>query len=166
MLIDHGLEGEAEFGDFAAVTRSGSPEDFVAEAEVAVLLLPVDLGGQGVDHAELAFLRLAEDDDLAGALMSRRPGATIWGTLSSTSTPLIYGMKVYWFNFEQRDFGRLAEVLGGLKGKFLMSLNDHKEVRRIFKGFRIQAVPTKYSSMNARQKGRNTQRRELLICNY
>ncbi len=57
-------------------------------------------------------------------------------------------------------------MLGGLKGKFLMSLNDHKEIRRIFNGFRIQAVPTKYSSMNARHKGRNTQRRELLIRNY
>ena len=75
-------------------------------------------------------------------------------------------MKVYRFNFEQGDFVRLAEVLGGLKGKFLMFLNDHKEVRRIFNGFRIQAIPTKYSSINARNKGRNTQRRELLIRNY
>ncbi len=56
--------------------------------------------------------------------------------------PPYYGMKVYRFNFEQGDFGRLAEMLGGLKGKFLMSLNDHKEVRRIFNGFRIQTVPT------------------------
>ncbi len=80
--------------------------------------------------------------------------------------PPYYGMKVYRFNFEQGDFGGLAEVLGGIKGKFLMSLNDHKEVRRIFRGFRIQTVPTKYSSMNARHKGRSTQRRELLIRNY
>ena len=80
--------------------------------------------------------------------------------------PPYYCIKVYRFNFEQGDFGRLAEVLGGLKGKFLMSLNDHKEVRRIFKGFRIQAVPTKYSSMNPRHKGRETARFELLIRNY
>jgi len=75
-------------------------------------------------------------------------------------------MKFYRFNFEQRDFGRLAEVLGGLKGKFLMSLNDHKVVRRIFNGFRTQAVPTKYSSMNPRHKGRNAACSELLIRNY
>ncbi len=80
--------------------------------------------------------------------------------------PPYYGMKVYRFNFEQGDFGRLVEVLGGLKGKFLMSLNDHKEVRRIFKSFLIQAVPTKYSSMNARHKGRSATRSELLIHNY
>ena len=75
-------------------------------------------------------------------------------------------MKVYRFNFEQGDFGRLAEVLGGLKGNFLMSRNDHKEVRRIFKGFRTQAAPTKYSSMNPRHKGRSAARSELLIRNY
>ncbi len=80
--------------------------------------------------------------------------------------PPYYGMTVYRFNSEQGDFGRLGEVLGGLKGKFLMSLNDHKEVRRIFKGFRFQTVQTKYSTMNGRNKGRNTQRRELLIMNY
>ena len=59
------MEGEAEFGNFAAVTGSGGTEDFVAEAEVAVLFALVDLGGQGVEHAELAFLRFAEDDDLS-----------------------------------------------------------------------------------------------------
>ncbi len=83
------MEGEAEFGDFAVVAGSGGPEDLVAEAEVAVLFAPVDPGGQSVEHAELALLRLAEGNDLAGALMSRRPGATIARTLSYTSTPLI-----------------------------------------------------------------------------
>ncbi len=38
--------------------------------------------------------------------------------------PPHYGMKVYRFNFEQGDFGRLAEVLGGLKGKFLGFFQD------------------------------------------
>ena len=65
LLGNHGLEGEADFGDFAAITGAGGEEDLVAEAEVAVLYAPVDLGGQGVEHAELAFLKLAEYDDLA-----------------------------------------------------------------------------------------------------
>ncbi len=83
------MEGEAEFGDFAAVTGSGGSEDLVAKAEVAVLFAPVDLGGQGVEHAERALLRLAEGNDLAGALMSWGTGATTARTYSSTSTPLI-----------------------------------------------------------------------------
>lgn len=32
----------------------------------------------------------------------------------------------------------MGEVLAGLKGRFILSLNDHPEVRRIFKAFRIQ----------------------------
>jgi hypothetical protein len=32
----------------------------------------------------------------------------------------------------------MADVLVRVKGKFLMSLNDHAEVRRIFKGFEIR----------------------------
>ncbi len=43
----------------------------MAEAEVAALFAPVDLGGQGVEHAERALLRLAEGNDLAGALRAR-----------------------------------------------------------------------------------------------
>ena len=37
------MEGEAEFGDFAAVTGLGSPEDLVAKAEVAVLFAPTNV---------------------------------------------------------------------------------------------------------------------------
>ncbi len=52
MLGNQGFEGEAEFGDFAAATWSEGLEDLMAEAEIAVLFAPVNLGGQGVDHAK------------------------------------------------------------------------------------------------------------------
>lgn len=44
--------------------------------------------------------------------------------------PPYYDMKVYRINFESKDFEDLAESLARVKGKFLMSLNDHKEARR------------------------------------
>jgi DNA adenine methylase len=80
--------------------------------------------------------------------------------------PPYYGIKAYRFNFEPKDFERLAEVLAGLKGKFLMSINEHKVVRRIFRAFRIGTVATKYSSMNGRHWTRGRTARELLIRNY
>jgi hypothetical protein len=43
-----------------------------------------------------------------------------------------------------------------MKGRFLMSLNDHKEVRRIFRGLQIRLVGLKYSSMNGTAYGRAT----------
>ena len=41
--------------------------------------------------------------------------------------------------FEQADFERLASLLGGIKGKFIMSLNDVPEIRSIFAKFNIEA---------------------------
>jgi len=59
----------------------------------------------------------------------------------------------------------LTQALAKLKGEFLMSLNDHPEVRRIFGGFKIQTVSRRYSC--TREPGtRETTRRELLISNY
>ena len=52
LLVDHGLESQAEFGYFVSVSRSRSLEDFAAGAEVTVGLTPLDLLGEGVDHPE------------------------------------------------------------------------------------------------------------------
>lgn len=79
--------------------------------------------------------------------------------------PPYYGIKPYRFNFDEADFEALAGTLKGLKGKFLLSLNDHKEVRRIFARFRVHTVSLKYSCMSP-GKGRDRPRRELLIRNY
>lgn len=43
--------------------------------------------------------------------------------------PPYCGVKVYRLNFEAKDFEALAEALAKVKGKFLMSLNDHPEAR-------------------------------------
>ncbi len=79
--------------------------------------------------------------------------------------PPYYGIKVYRFNFEPADFEALAAALAGIKGKFLMSLNDHPAVRRIFASFRIEEVKLKYSCTSP-SKGRDKARTELLIRNY
>ncbi len=47
--------------------------------------------------------------------------------------------------FEREDFARLATLLTGLQGSFIMSLNDLPEVRETFAGFTIEAVETTYS---------------------
>ena len=40
----------------------------------------------------------------------------------------------------------MAEILRGLKGQFILSLNDRPEVRKTFAGFAIEAVTTRYSA--------------------
>lgn len=60
--------------------------------------------------------------------------------------------------FRRDDFARLADQLAGLRGRFLMSINDTPEVRATFSGFRIDQVATTYTT------GRNaTSAAELLV---
>lgn len=47
--------------------------------------------------------------------------------------------------FSQDDFERLATQLDGVKGKFILSLNDQPEVREVFANFQIEAINTRYS---------------------
>lgn len=47
--------------------------------------------------------------------------------------------------FARDDFARMAELLGRIKGTFLLSLNDRPEVRDTFADFDIEAVETTYT---------------------
>ena len=53
----------------------------------------------------------------------------------------------------REDFGRMAEILRGLKGHFILSLNDRPEVRETFGGFAFEEVTTTYTA-NARAAAR------------
>ncbi len=63
--------------------------------------------------------------------------------------------------FARDDFARMAEMLAGLRGHFVMSLNDHPEVRRLFAAFQIEAVETTYSI----SAGAASRVREVVISN-
>jgi len=76
--------------------------------------------------------------------------------------PPYYGPKYYRFNFNHEDFVTLAKRLGAIKGKFLLSLNDVAEVRKLFHKFKFRDVDLHYSA----QKKAGQRFRELLITNY
>lgn len=59
----------------------------------------------------------------------------------------------------------LAELLTGIKGAFILSLNDRKEVREIFSYFHLKSVSTKYSAGHS-AASRAPARGELLIANF
>lgn len=64
--------------------------------------------------------------------------------------------------FAREDFARMAELLHGLKGRFILSLNDRPEVRQTFAGFALEEVRTRYSINWTAGK---RQAAELLISN-
>ncbi len=79
--------------------------------------------------------------------------------------PPYYGFEDYYGKgiFSREDFGRLKDILAGIKGKFIMSINDVPDIRSLFKGFKIEAVGTTYTAGGANKK---KSVKELLIRNY
>lgn len=79
--------------------------------------------------------------------------------------PPYYGCEEYYGKgiFHRDDFGKLADLLKGIKGKFILSINDIPEIRELFQGFNVDEVDTNYVLAGANRKKRVT---ELLIMNY
>lgn len=86
--------------------------------------------------------------DSAGTLFYLDP--PYWGCESD------YGKHL----FNRADFQRLADHLRGIKGRFLLSINDVPEIREIFAWASIEEVMTTYTIAS---KGAQPDRAELLI---
>jgi len=63
--------------------------------------------------------------------------------------------------FSRDQFGQLATRLRAIKGRFLVSLNDVPQVRRLFTGCRIEPVRTTYTFSTS--QGGPIAAKELLI---
>lgn len=79
--------------------------------------------------------------------------------------PPYYNIPGYKHDFKPVDFDDLKNILQGIAGKFLMTINDTPETRAIFRDFHIQEVSLKYSTCTTK-KARAKMRTELLISNF
>jgi DNA adenine methylase len=70
--------------------------------------------------------------------------------------------KLYRHNFSESDFIALESHLQNLKGKFILSLDDHPEVRKLFRRWRLTPVDIAYTAQ--REMGKRFG--ELLITNF
>ena len=70
----------------------------------------------------------------------------------------VYGKGI----FDKDDFTKLRDLCAGMRGKFIMSINDVPEIRELFKDFHIIEVDTQYS-VNRNKVSDVT---ELLIANF
>ena len=64
--------------------------------------------------------------------------------------------------FAPDDFERMAEMLRGIKGRFLMSIGDTERIRDLFAWATVEQVPTKYT-MAGRTRQADRKVVELLI---
>ena len=76
--------------------------------------------------------------------------------------PPYFGINLYRFVLEDTDFLTMASRLATLKGKFVLSLNDVPEVRRIFKQFKFREIDLHYTA----QKIAGRRYKEVLITNF
>ena len=64
-----------------------------------------------------------------------------------------------------QDFSEWHEFMRACEDKVMVSINDHPEVRRVFKGFRMEEMDIRYSRANPR-KGVAEKTGELAIMNW
>jgi len=78
--------------------------------------------------------------------------------------PPYYGCEDYYGKgiFSREDFQALRDILETTKSKFIMSINDVPEIRKLYKGYNIESVSTTYNVAGAQK----TKVKELLIMNY
>jgi DNA adenine methylase len=76
--------------------------------------------------------------------------------------PPYYGRSLYRYNVSKEEFVKMAERLGKIRGKFVLSLNDVPEVRAIFHGFHFKSIKLAYSAQ--RIAGRRYD--EVIITNF
>jgi DNA adenine methylase len=102
----------------------------------------------GVTIECLPFGEFISRCDRAGTLFYLDP--PYWGSERD------YGAEL----FDRASFEALAEQLAGIKGRFLLSINDVPMTRKLFGRFRLQAVETTYTITG---RGRSTKAKELIV---
>ena len=100
----------------------------------------------GVDIERMPYGKLIETYDTPGTLFYLDP--PYFGCETD------YGPGI----FSRDDFALLRDLLEGLQGRFIMSINDHPTIRDIFAGFKMEEV-----ELNYRISGGVTPARELII---
>lgn len=88
-----------------------------------------------------------------------KPGTLFYLDPPYWGTEGVYGKHL----FARQDFQRLSDVLTGIKGRFLMSINDVPEIREIFSWAAMEEVSTCYT-VGTKVDSRG-ERGELLIGN-
>jgi DNA adenine methylase len=108
------------------------------------------------DITKLAPLLEAAHERLASVTIERLPWAEFIarydrpGTLFYLDPPYYGSEKDYVGDdrqplFERREFEAMADQLAGIQGRFLLSINDHPDVRAIFQRFDFEQLETTYT---------------------
>jgi len=76
--------------------------------------------------------------------------------------PPYWGTAGYGTKFGIEQYEEMAHLARSIKGKMVINVNGHKEMRRVFKGLKIKTVPITYTVGGS---GRSQAQKELIIRN-
>ncbi|MFT4097425.1 MAG: DNA adenine methylase [Rhodoblastus sp.] len=118
------------------------------------------------DIAKLGPILEAAHERLSGVIIEALPYADFLARYDRPGT-LFYLDPPYWGSegdygrdmFGREDFERLAKALASLQGRFVMSINDTPEVRKVFKRFALAEVDVTYTI----SRGEGVRRGELIV---
>lgn len=121
------------------------------------------------DVTKLGPILEALHERLAPVIIERLPYAAFIAKYDRPGA-LFYLDPPYWGNegdygedaFERADFERLAGQLAGIRGTFILSINDTPGVRDVFAGFALEAVQTTYG-IGTKMTGAGKRVGELII---
>ncbi|WP_346829451.1 DNA adenine methylase [Pseudomonas abietaniphila] len=71
----------------------------------------------------------------------------------------------YGVDFAFDNYERMAEFMRRSRGKVMVSINDHPQIRRVFEGFHTESLEINYSNSNRRTNSAKVSS-ELLIMNW
>ena len=57
----------------------------------------------------------------------------------------------YGVDFPFENYELMAHFMRRCKGKVMVSINDHPDIRHVFQGFHFETVDIRYSTANQRQ---------------
>ncbi|MDD2711357.1 MAG: DNA adenine methylase [Simplicispira sp.] len=147
---------------------------YLAKTSFGARIVKPSYGISATGAPRLNLLRIEEDLSEAHLRLSRvfiecKPYDQVIKRFDKPGT-LFYLDPPYWACekdygegvFSREDFGRLATILDGLKGKFILSLNDTPGVRETFANFKIEAIKTRYSISGSSKQEAS----EVLISNF
>lgn len=71
----------------------------------------------------------------------------------------------YGVDFPFENYERMAAFMHRCKGKVMVSINDHPDIRRVFEGFHFETLDIRYCNTNQRQSKAELSG-ELIIMNW
>ncbi|GER92694.1 hypothetical protein A45J_0412 [hot springs metagenome] len=76
------------------------------------------------------------------------------------------GKHYYQYTFTEADHVRLKDILSNIRGRFILSYDDHPEVRKLYRKFNIKETDPVLYSINNRGGVPARKRRELIVTNF